>query len=357
MSTLTRALVYAGLEKEELISLLPEARSENGRFLRIYSAMTTLVFVVCLILSFVAGGQLVVNRPIYTFMIVACLAIYLSDKFLLPRFPILSTPLSVGYILSMYAYSFTVSLLHSQMQGTAAVAILLVMPCIFNYRPYQMITMTVVMAAIYCFLSAQLKDHSLAMLDLWNTLFFGIIAVLLAVYQMRVKFRMLLQKRNNRLLSETDLLTGTKNRNRFESCWEDYLQTVRTSLACVFVDANGLHELNDTQGHETGDRMLRTVARAMTERFGQENTYRIGGDEFVALCPDVPREQVQTYIAEIVQAVEAAGYSVSVGMACQVLADLEMDTLLKEAEEQMYREKKRYYETSGRDRRRRSRDQ
>ena len=353
MSSLTRALVYAGLEKEELAPLMPEARAENGRFLRIYSAMTVLVFVVCLILSFVARGQLVVNRPIYIFMILACALIFLCNHVLLPKHEALSTPLSVCYMLSMYAYSFTVSLLHADMQGTAAVAILLVMPCIFNYRPYQMIAMTIGMASIYCILSAQFKTHSLAMLDLWNTLFFGTIAVLLAVYQMRVKFRMLQQKRNNRILSETDLLTGCKNRNCFEGCREDYERLARASLTCVYADANGLHELNDTQGHEAGDRMLCAVAKAMTEKFGQDNTYRIGGDEFVAFCLDLLPEQVRTDIAQIVLAVSSQGYSVSVGTAHQARADLDMDALLKEAEQEMYREKQQYYQTSGRDRRKR----
>ena len=53
-----------------------------------------------------------------------------------------------------------------------------------------MIVMTVAAQVVYCLLSARLKESSIALLDLWNCLFFGSIAVLLSVFQMRVKFRL-----------------------------------------------------------------------------------------------------------------------------------------------------------------------
>ena len=50
---------------------------------------------------------------------------------------------------------------------------------------------------------------------------------------------------------------------------------------CVYIDANGLHELNNERGHEAGDLMLRFVADSLMEQFPKGSLYRVGGDEFV----------------------------------------------------------------------------
>ena len=353
MNFLKKHLLYAGLEKDEIMPLLPEALEENGRFVRIYSMMTVGVFLIRLLVSFLAGGQLVVNRYIYLSMVLINAAIVGFSRFYLPRHPRRTVVLSLLYILGMYAYSFSVSLVYSSMPATAAVAILLLMPALFDYRPIYMIGLTVLGILTYILLALRIKPRDIAMLDLWNSLFFGAIAVLLSVYLMRVKFRLLLQKRTNRIQGETDLLTGAKNRNCFERKRGQYIERCRESVICVFVDVNGLHELNDTKGHEAGDIMLKTVAGIVMDYFPQKDTYRIGGDEFVCISMDAGRDAVRSRIAEIIRRVGEAGYSVSVGAALQVKEEAEMDSLVKEAELYMYKEKRKYYETSGNDRRRR----
>ncbi|MBR5111273.1 MAG: diguanylate cyclase [Clostridia bacterium] len=350
---LSKTLLYAGLDKEEMRELLPEALRENGRFLRIYSIFASGVFIACLAASLIAGGQLNVNKPIYMIMIVLNVLIYMGVKTVMRKRPSLSTPLSVAFILGMYGYSFAVSLIHTGMQGTAAVAILVVMPCIFIYRPIYMVSLTVLMGSLYCFISAQIKSHDIAMLDLWNTLFFGMIAVLLSIYQMQVRFREMQKKRQNRILSETDLSTGVKNRNCYENNQDYYAKICAQSVTCVYVDVNGLHELNDQEGHESGDIMLKAVGSAMAERFGKENVYRIGGDEFVAFCPDAAVEKTRASISSMISELTGKGYSVSVGAYLEEKSRLDIKVLVREAEKCMYKEKRQYYEQFSHDRRQR----
>ena len=99
--------------------------------------------------------------------------------------------------------------------------------------------------------------------------------------------------------------------------------------------------------------MLRTVAAELIRCFGADNTYRIGGDEFVAFCRDREVEDVRSDIRSIAGAVDAAGYSVSLGAACQDKPALELHSLVREAESYMYKEKQQYYEQSAHDRRKR----
>ena len=61
--------------------------------------------------------------------------------------------------------------------------------------------------------------------------------------------------------------------------------------------------------------MLRTVACILREIFGEEDSYRIGGDEFVAFALDSTDTELNENMEQFVRQVEEAGYSVAVGTA------------------------------------------
>ena len=117
-------------------------------------------------------------------------------------------------------------------------------------------------------------------------------------------------------------------------------------MTCNYVDANGLHALNDSKGHAAGDEMLRTVAGALQDRFGERDVYRIGGDEFVVFARDEALESIRDKLEEARNYLTKRGYHVSVGL-CRQEQPVDMDSLVKEAEVHMYAEKDRYYQETG----------
>ena len=149
------------------------------------------------------------------------------------------------------------------------------------------------------------------------------------------------------LLSEMDVLTGLRNRNSYESSMAGYPSRCRTRLSCVFVDVDGLHEMNNTQGHEAGDRMLQQVAQQMRSQFGKEHTFRIGGDEFVAFVADVDQELLGEKIDSIKTAIAARGYHVSIGYDMMNRDEIHMEALIRNAETRMYEKKQEYYNSIG----------
>lgn len=154
--------------------------------------------------------------------------------------------------------------------------------------------------------------------------------------------------RTIKTMGEMDLLTGLLNRNSFQQNILSYKDCA--GFACIYADANGLHELNNTKGHEAGDAMLKAVARSMQKQFGKDHTYRIGGDEFVALNSSETEQSILERIKLIQDETNALGYHVSIGMyRSDNTADPE--EIVKEAEKNMYEAKRIYYETKGRDRR------
>ena len=142
---------------------------------------------------------------------------------------------------------------------------------------------------------------------------------------------------------ETDALLGIYNRNRYEADLPKYPKMYHTSLACVYMDVNGLHELNNQQGHGAGDQALKRVAEELQRQYGFSFTYRIGGDEFVAFVVDEEEKNVRYKGEDIRRKLEENGIYVSVGIAWEK-AISDMDTLVKSAEKQMYERKQQFYE-------------
>ena len=142
---------------------------------------------------------------------------------------------------------------------------------------------------------------------------------------------------------EIDALTGLFNRNRFEHDLPGLSGAYADSLACVYIDTNGLRETNNTHGHHAGDKLLRDTAEEIQRWFKGAYSYRIGGDEFVLFIPDMPREAVLHLCKSLESSLISKDIYISVGMHWSDRA-IDIDSLMKTAENRMYASKREYYD-------------
>ena len=154
--------------------------------------------------------------------------------------------------------------------------------------------------------------------------------------------------------TKKDPLTGVLNRQAYFADTEVNPDRI-TGL--VTVDMNGLKEINDRQGHAAGDEALTTLALCLlqAEKQGQ-SVYRIGGDEFVIVCRSASREDVLSLADRVRKNVAETACSCALGYCYSEERNGDIEGMLRESDRMMYAEKARYYQTSGKDRRRRSQD-
>lgn len=94
-----------------------------------------------------------------------------------------------------------------------------------------------------------------------------------------------------RELSFCDGLTGLNNRNSYMQALMQISTFPPDSLGVVFVDLNGLKKINDEQGHNAGDAFIKGISAVFRRHFRKEDVFRIGGDEFVVMCRNIPEER------------------------------------------------------------------
>lgn len=142
-------------------------------------------------------------------------------------------------------------------------------------------------------------------------------------------------------LSYRDMLTGLYNRNRYIERLEAYKQVQDQQIGAIYIDLNGLKKVNDEQGHRAGDELIVRAAGTIAGIFA-EDAYRVGGDEFVVILLDVSREDFARKTEQLRRQMQENSVDASIGGVWQASTE-NLENLLRRADENMYKEKKRYY--------------
>ena len=351
MDNLMNKLLYAGLDKAEFDALRPEAIKETRKSLKGYTLFAAVLF--ALLAAFGAfSGIASLNRWYYVILALFNVVVWLCLEKRGVKGETTLMALAYATIAVLYAVSIGLTLLHPSLPALTIIAVMILVPFLFTDSPVYIIALNIAATVVLCLLSLNYKPREIALDDSWNAVSFCVVSIAVTLMQRKLRFRALAKDRHIRYLSETDLMTGARNRNVYERVLERYPKVCKRALACVYVDVNGLHSLNNTQGHKSGDMMLQAVAKALLECFGSDHVYRIGGDEFVAFAPDTEEAAVRWDMKRIADLLAASGYDISGGIAHSHVDDLDIRRMLTDAEHEMYGQKQQYYQQSGHERRR-----
>jgi len=159
--------------------------------------------------------------------------------------------------------------------------------------------------------------------------------------------------------STVDGLTQVNNRNAMNERVEQFLTgkvNNPQALGVIFADLNGLKNVNDSMGHDAGDKLLSRAASLLKIAFGDEEIYRAGGDEFVVFCLDTPEDKFQEKIAQLRGLADnTSDVSFAIG-SVYCTGEYDIRTSMQKADENMYEDKKEFYRLHpDKDRRKRSR--
>lgn len=144
-------------------------------------------------------------------------------------------------------------------------------------------------------------------------------------------------------MSYFDTLTSVMNRNAYERKIKS-LYADRRSLALIVADVNGLKIANDTLGHQAGDRLIIETAKSFSNVFGNDNVYRVGGDEFLTILCDYDENEIEYDLKLVKDYLMHNDVSASIGYSFVSRYMGNFEELLENADKMMYQDKELYYQ-------------
>lgn len=147
-------------------------------------------------------------------------------------------------------------------------------------------------------------------------------------------------------MSIRDSLTGLYNRSYFDSEFSRLQFIMMLPVSIIVIDVDGLKLINDSKGHEAGDKLISSVASILKDAFrGDDIVARIGGDEFSVLLPET-NEDATKIVCERVRKCQGrfnetnADFTVNFSMgAATAYKGSDIPAALKRADERMYADK------------------
>jgi diguanylate cyclase len=339
-------LLYGSLSKEDFAMVKDEVQKSNKKNLLVFSIIY-IVYMSILLIVANFNDLARTNFWIYIAQLVLGIICFVFAKWVIK---------DNSYVTFGFVYFFIASLLVcSILSGTITSidkktviypAYLLLVPLLFIDRPFKFDITLTLSVIFFCVYGYFIKDRTIYKQDLLNVIMLYLASIVINAYILSVKFCNLANDKKISILSELDVLTGLKNRNCYERKIQEYQKDDHQNCQLLFFDVNGLHEINNNLGHDEGDKMLKFIAKNIKDIFGEEDTYRIGGDEFIALTIDHFDMNLDDKIQQFKNIIEKENYHVSVGYQSSFEHCYDMTALSKMAEDKMYENKDNYYKTN-----------
>lgn len=151
-----------------------------------------------------------------------------------------------------------------------------------------------------------------------------------------------------KILGEMDMMTQLYNRNKYLELIHEYYPNVG-SVGVMFWDIDGLKNVNDGMGHDSGDYLISAVTSSILEITRDRcKAFRIGGDEFVVIGENLTREAIGEMVVNIQSSIDkknkASNIPISASAGYAVGEGKDIEKVVSEADACMYKNKQNHYE-------------
>ena len=335
-------ILYGDTDRESYYAVKEKIEDSNRITAFLFSSVAAVLIGIMLLLSYSQEG-FSTSKPIYIFGIIFSV-LQVGVSLISKKVPAL-TYVSVYMAISVFLiYGIAIATLSRPEEQTVTFMVMLIfVPLIFVDRPIRMAGSLLFYIIIFIIMAYRTKVEPVLSVDVTDAVIFGILSVVSETVVYRAKIKGYVLENKLHIMSETDQLTGLNNRNCYEWRLETYPSLYRRSICCIYIDVNGLHELNNTKGHKAGDEMLQYIADIVKKQFGKKDTYRIGGDEYVAIVIDLSLNEIENRITEMNEQIAERSYHAAVGFEYCDTKNVDMNSLIVMAESKMYKDKSEYY--------------
>ncbi|MBO4573000.1 MAG: diguanylate cyclase [Clostridia bacterium] len=348
LRTIRNYYFYCGMEKDEYNAVKKDAYISNYKVWKILHFLMAAIFGLLYLFSF-ANTIMSMNRWFYLgaflYSVIAIVAFTFLKKDSLIAQLVIYLSMSVLFLFGAF-----INLNKPDHNATTFIVLLVVAPMFMIDKPYFMTIELSIASAIYLIWMHGVKPDYVWQIDMANAITFTVVGSFLNIISNSLRIREFVLTRQIRIQKDTDEMTGLKNKGSLTREINEYLADPATDKGVLFIlDVDRFKAINDTYGHDVGDKVIVNLGKFLSERFTKgEVIGRFGGDEFILFIKDADDVESACRIAEdivsgVFESVElpdkSEKLSLSIGIAAYNGKEKNYSELFKKADEALYKAK------------------
>ena len=349
LHTVRNYIFYCGIEKDAYSTLKKDAYVSNFKVWRVLHCLMAFVFAM-LFLGSLSVDIMAKNKLSYLLMfvysaVVTCLFLFVFRKDSLYAQLVIYLSISM-----LFLFGAMITQNQPDTPATTFIVMLLITPMFMIDKPYFIAIELGAASAVFLIWMRGVKPYDVWRVDTANVITYAFVGIFLHMIANSIRIKEFVLSRELRIQKDTDDLTGLMNKGAVTREINDFLADGSRDKGLMFLlDIDRFKSINDTYGHDVGDRVIREFGAILREIFtNDEIVGRFGGDEFIVFIKDtddaLTAENVARRIiddaAERIRLPDSAwSFSVSVGIAAYHGAETNYSEIFKKADIAMYRAK------------------
>ena len=348
LRTIRNYICYCGIEKDEYNALKKDAYVSNFKVWRVLHFLMAAVFGGLFVIS-LFSTLMSVNRIfyllafLYSSAAVGCFFILKKDSLAAQLIIYLSISL-------LFLLGGLITQNKPEIPAMTFVALLLVTPMFMIDKPYFMAIELCAASAVFLTWMHAVKPHDIWQYDTINVLTYTVVGIFLHIIANSIRIQEFVLTREINIQKDLDEMTGLNNKGAMTRAINEFLADHSSDRGIMFLlDVDRFKAINDTYGHDTGDRVIAQLGIFLGSKFTHsEITGRFGGDEFIVFIRNTNDLEAARRIAEDIitgasEAVELPDrnqrISISIGIAIYHGYEKNYSEIFRNADTALYQAK------------------